>query len=142
MDSLQPLVGKVVVVVTLEGRCLVGLLKGLDSVGNLVLENASERTFHLDKGMQLEPMGLYLVRGDSLCVVRARARAAHAPAPSFWPTCALPPHARTTHTHAPLAPPRSGLLGELDAELDAAVDWDAVRGEPPGGIVLSSVAGQ
>jgi hypothetical protein len=30
----------------------------------------------------------------------------------------------------------------VDAELDAAVDWEAVRGEPPGGIVLSSVAGQ
>ncbi len=68
MESLQPLLGKVVVVVTLEGRCLVGTLKGFDSVCNLVLENAFERTFHLDKGMQLEPMGLYLVRGDSLCV--------------------------------------------------------------------------
>ena len=68
MESLQPLLGKQVIVVTLEGRCLVGTLKGFDSVCNLVLENAFERTFHLDKGMQLEPMGLYLVRGDSLCV--------------------------------------------------------------------------
>ena len=34
------------------------------------------------------------------------------------------------------------MLGEVDAELDASIDWDAVRGEPPGGIVLSSVAGQ
>ena len=71
MESLQPLLGKQVIVVTLEGRCLVGTLKGFDSVCNLVLENAFERTFHLDKGMQLEPMGLYLVRGDSLCVLHA-----------------------------------------------------------------------
>ena len=68
MESLAALIGKVVLVVTLEGRSLVGTLKGYDNVCNLVLENTFERTFHLDKGMQLEPMGLYLVRGDSLCV--------------------------------------------------------------------------
>ena len=87
MESLQPLLGKVVVVVTLEGRCLVGTLKGYDSVCNLVLENAFERTFHLDRGMQLEPMGLYLVRGDSLCV-RAAARCC---APRAGPLGAFPP---------------------------------------------------
>lgn len=27
-------------------------------------------------------------------------------------------------------------MGEVDSELDAAVDWDAVRGAPPEGIVL------
>ena len=65
MDTLQMLLGKVVCVLTLEGRSLVGTLKGIDSVGNIVLENAHERTFHTDKGMQMEPMGLYLIRGDS-----------------------------------------------------------------------------
>ena len=103
MNSLQPLVGKVVVVVTLEGRCLVGTLKGYDSVCNLVLENAFERTFHLDRGMQLEPMGLYLVRGDSLCVRCCASRAgplgAFLPcAPSAAPAQAspLPLHSHTS----------------------------------------------
>ena len=95
MESLQPLLGKVVVVVTLEGRCLVGTLKGYDSVCNLVLENAFERTFHLDKGMQLEPMGLYLVRGDSLCVHR--------------PLCEV--LGERGRVMAPTAPPRPRFCG-------------------------------
>lgn len=96
MDSLKPLVGKMVLVVTLEGRSLVGTLKGFDSVCNLVLENAFERTFHLDKGMQLEPMGLYLVRGDSLC-------AAGAPGAPVR-RAGLPPHP-PPHTHAHIRDP-------------------------------------
>ena len=68
LPLLAELVGKVVCVVTLEGRCLVGTLRGVDAVNNLVLENTHERTFHEDRGMEMEPMGLYLVRGDSLCV--------------------------------------------------------------------------
>lgn len=92
MESLQPLLGKVVVVVTLEGRCLVGTLKGYDSVCNLVLENAFERTFHLDRGMQLEPMGLYLVRGDSLCV-RAAAPLRAGPLGAFPPCAPFAAHA-------------------------------------------------
>jgi len=31
----------------------------------------------------------------------------------------------------------SGLLGEVDNDLDTAVDWDSVRGEPLDGIILS-----
>jgi len=72
METLPALLGKLVCVLTLEGRNLVGKLKGVDNLGNLVLEDTYERTFHLDKGMQLEPMGLYLVRGDSLFVAATR----------------------------------------------------------------------
>ena len=68
VSLLAELLGKQVCVVTLEGRCLVGTLRGVDGVNNLVLENTHERTFHADRGMEMEPMGLYLVRGDSLCV--------------------------------------------------------------------------
>ena len=28
-------------------------------------------------------------------------------------------------------------MGEVDSELDSAVDWDSVRGEPLDGIILS-----
>lgn len=65
---LQPLVGLVVLVVTLEGRTVVGTLKGYDSVGNVVLSDAHERLFSADRGMEREPLGLYLIRGDALCV--------------------------------------------------------------------------
>lgn len=64
--AFASLVGTRVCVVTLEGRSLVGTLKGFDGLWNLVLENALERLFSPDRGMEEEPLGLYLVRGDSL----------------------------------------------------------------------------
>lgn len=66
MSMLAPLVGRVVVVVTLEGRTIVGTLKGYDSVGNVVLSDAHERLFSPDKGMEQDPLGLYLIRGDAM----------------------------------------------------------------------------
>ena len=76
MDSaVSALVGSRVCIVTLDGRSLIGVLKGFDGMWNLVLENAFERLFFPDRGMEEEPLGLYLVRGDSLCVSRGpRAR--------------------------------------------------------------------
>lgn len=65
MDALE-LVGQLVCVVTLEGRSIVGTLRGVDGVWNLVLENAHERLFSRDRGMERDPLGLYMIRGDSL----------------------------------------------------------------------------
>lgn len=66
MDYFKDLVDKVVSVITLDGRCIVGLLKGYDPVCNLVLADSHERVFSDDKGMEQEPLGLYIVRGDSV----------------------------------------------------------------------------
>lgn len=66
MDMLKDLVGKLVCVITLEGRTIVGTLKGQDAAGNVVLSEAHERIFSSDKGMEQDPLGLYLVRGDSV----------------------------------------------------------------------------
>jgi small nuclear ribonucleoprotein (snRNP)-like protein len=100
-NIIAELVGKVVCIVTLEGRCLVGTLRGIDSVNNLVLENSHERTFHADRGMEMEPMGLYLVRGDSLCVPPPpflfSAAAAAAAAARRRRRAATPPHLAPRH---------------------------------------------
>ena len=66
MEYFKDLVGKVVLVITLDGRCLVGALKGYDGTANLILGDAHERIFSDDKGMEAEPLGLYIVRGDSV----------------------------------------------------------------------------
>jgi U6 snRNA-associated Sm-like protein LSm8 len=66
MEYVKDLVDKVVTVITLEGRHLVGTLKGHDQVLNLVLSDTHERIFTEDSGMQREPLGLYIVRGDSV----------------------------------------------------------------------------
>ena len=87
MESLPELVGKVVTVLTLDGRTLVGALRGLDALCNLVLADAHERVFLPAGGCEREALGLFLVRGDTVAIV-----------------------------------------GELDADEDAKVDWDGVRG--------------
>ncbi len=66
MEFLAELVGKRVSVITLDGRCIVGTLKGHDHVANLVLGDTVERLFSTDKGMEQEPLGLYVVRGDTV----------------------------------------------------------------------------
>ncbi len=69
MDYIKELVDKVVTVITLDGRCLVGTLKGYDAVCNLILGDSHERLFGGGEGgagMQREPLGLYIVRGDSV----------------------------------------------------------------------------
>ena len=69
MESLPELVGKVVTVLTLDGRTLVGTLRGLDALCNLVLEGAHERVFSAAGGVEREPLGLFLVRGDTVAVI-------------------------------------------------------------------------
>ncbi len=75
-----------------------GTLKGFDQTINLVLADSHERTFSTDKGVEREPLGLYIVRGDSIAVV-----------------------------------------GELDEDEDASIDWDEVRGAPLAPIVQGGV---
>ena len=48
-------------------------------------------------------------------------------------------HLARTNLTLPHPLRRSGFMGALDAELDAAVDWDAVRGTAPGAVVLGPV---
>ncbi len=66
MEFLQELLGRVVSVTTLDGRLLVGTLKGVDQACSLILADSHERLFAEDRGMEKEPLGLYIVRGDSV----------------------------------------------------------------------------
>ena len=65
---LEDLVDKVVQVVTNDGRNIVGLLKGFDQTTNIILEECHERIFSLDAGVEQVVLGLYIVRGDNMCV--------------------------------------------------------------------------
>ncbi|KAI9274579.1 hypothetical protein BDA99DRAFT_476515 [Phascolomyces articulosus] len=68
MSLLQSYVDSSVLIITLDGRVLVGLLKGTDQTANVILSNCEERVFSAD-GTETVPLGLYLVRGDSICTV-------------------------------------------------------------------------
>lgn len=68
MSLLQPYVNRDVLVITLDGRVLVGKLVGTDQASNLILEKCEERVFS-SEGTEIVPLGLFLLRGDSLCTV-------------------------------------------------------------------------
>ena len=65
---LDSLVGNKVEIITNDGRVVVGILKGLDQVVNVVLANTEERVFTSD-GVDRQPLGLYLIRGDNVAIV-------------------------------------------------------------------------
>lgn len=55
-------------VITSDGRHLVGTLRGVDQVTNIVLENCHERVYG-ENGVEQVPLGLFIVRGDNVAVI-------------------------------------------------------------------------
>lgn len=56
-------------IVTADGRTIVGTLLGNDQVQNLILNDAVERVHSADADVEEVPLGLYVIRGDNLCLV-------------------------------------------------------------------------
>lgn len=48
---------------------IVGNLVGHDQVQNMILNNAHERVYSVDTNVEEVPLGLYVIRGDNLCLV-------------------------------------------------------------------------
>ncbi|KAK4208808.1 U6 snRNA-associated Sm-like protein LSm8 [Rhypophila decipiens] len=70
--SLHSYIEKKVCIITVDGRTLVGVLAGHDSTTNLVLKQTVERVIRGnddDEPSSEVPLGLYLVRGENVCVV-------------------------------------------------------------------------
>ncbi|KAK3330147.1 hypothetical protein B0H66DRAFT_47303 [Apodospora peruviana] len=70
--SLNNYLEKKVCVITIDGRTLVGYLASYDNTTNLVLSQTVERIIQgpdHDGESSEEPLGLYLVRGDHVCLV-------------------------------------------------------------------------
>ena len=45
-----------------------GKLKGYDVRTNLILADSVEREFSADNGVEMVPLGLYMIKGDNVCV--------------------------------------------------------------------------
>ncbi|KAF3010471.1 hypothetical protein G7054_g2200 [Neopestalotiopsis clavispora] len=72
MSNLGNYIEKKVVVLTLDSRMLVGKLESFDQLTNLVLSNTLERVIRTPddpEDSETVPLGLYIVRGDNVCVV-------------------------------------------------------------------------
>ncbi|KAF2107997.1 hypothetical protein BDV96DRAFT_505224 [Lophiotrema nucula] len=69
--ALNAYLNKKVTVLTLDGRTMVGILISCDGSMNLVLQDAVERIIRPredEEPSQEVPLGLYIIRGDSVAV--------------------------------------------------------------------------
>jgi len=64
--SLSHLSTEQVLMITQDGRVITGQLKGFDSLGSVILAGSVERIFSTEEGVEEVPLGLYVVRGDSM----------------------------------------------------------------------------
>ena len=48
-------------------------MAGFDQKSNVVLSDSKERVYSMDEGVEEIPLGLYLVKGDQMCVSTALA---------------------------------------------------------------------
>ena len=55
-------------VLTNDGRHVVGTLRGFDQVTNVILEDCAERVYSSESGVEEAPLGVYMIRGDNVCV--------------------------------------------------------------------------
>ncbi|VFQ93529.1 unnamed protein product [Cuscuta campestris] len=67
--GLESLVNQTISVITNDGRNIVGILKGYDQATNLILDESHERVYSTKEGVQQLVLGLYIIRGDNICVV-------------------------------------------------------------------------
>ena len=58
-----------VMVVTTDGRILVGIFVGHDQHQNTILKESHERIYSASDDVERVPLGVYVVRGDSLCII-------------------------------------------------------------------------
>lgn len=63
------MVDTMISVITNDGRNIVGTLRGFDQTTNLILEDCHERVFSTMQGVELLPLGLYIIRGDNVAVI-------------------------------------------------------------------------
>lgn len=63
---LAEYVNKNVSIITNDGRTLIGRLRGLDQVCNIIVDQCIERVFAVDSGVSTVPHGLLVIRGDNL----------------------------------------------------------------------------
>lgn len=68
-DLLDGFLNQRVIVLTNDGRVLLGSLSGFDPQCNLVLEKCVERIFSSDAGVEEQEHGLFVVRGDNVATI-------------------------------------------------------------------------
>lgn len=81
----------------------------MDAKSNIILSDSTERVYSADEGVQEVPLGLYLVKGDAMCV-----------------PCCMSRLLRLSD----LAVDHRTLVGELDPTEDSKVPLSDIRADP------------
>ncbi|CBK24793.2 uncharacterized protein [Blastocystis hominis] len=68
-EELGKMMNKKVVILTNDGRTFTGMLRGVDQVTNLILEDVEERIFSQTEPMRVEKYDVYLFRGDDTSLI-------------------------------------------------------------------------
>ena len=66
---LDAYINKSVNIVTVDGRIIIGTLRGFDQTINIILEDSYERVFSSTGGVDQVLLGLYIIRGDNVALV-------------------------------------------------------------------------
>ncbi|KAK1927408.1 u6 snRNA-associated sm-like protein lsm8 [Papiliotrema laurentii] len=69
MSAVEQYVDHTVQVILYDGRVIVGKLKGFDVRTNLILADSVEREYSTDAGVEMVPLGLYMIKGDNVALV-------------------------------------------------------------------------
>ncbi|WVQ74500.1 hypothetical protein IAR50_004101 [Cryptococcus sp. DSM 104548] len=69
MASVESYVDHTVQVILQDGRIIIGKLKGSDVYTNLILADSVEREYSVDQGVEMVPLGLYVIKGDNVALV-------------------------------------------------------------------------
>mmetsp|Transcript_3333 Transcript_3333/g.4633 ORF Transcript_3333/g.4633 Transcript_3333/m.4633 type:complete len:98 (-) Transcript_3333:1519-1812(-) len=68
-STLKDILNKQVSIITCDGRSIIGLLRGVDQVTNIILNECHERVYSPDSGVEQVVLGLYIVRGDNIALI-------------------------------------------------------------------------
>ncbi|ORY23433.1 u6 snRNA-associated sm-like protein lsm8 [Naematelia encephala] len=66
---MEGYVDHLVQVILQDGRIIVGKLKGYDIRTNLILADCVEREYSMEQGVEMVPLGLYMIKGDNVAIV-------------------------------------------------------------------------
>ncbi|SCV74360.1 BQ2448_6792 [Microbotryum intermedium] len=69
LSALTAYVDKRVLVITQDGRTIVGTLAGFDQTTNIILSSSTERIYSLDEPVDEQALGLFVVRGDNITLI-------------------------------------------------------------------------
>ncbi|PWN43719.1 hypothetical protein IE81DRAFT_346319 [Ceraceosorus guamensis] len=58
-----------VLTLTQDGRIIIGTLQGFDVHGSIILSGSVERIYSMDAGVEVVPLGLYVMKGDAVSVI-------------------------------------------------------------------------